>query len=198
MFPTIETDLINPILYDEEYKWGFILKNKPLKRPTGEVLFTSCIDIHPGISSRVSLVENKNDMYLVAQLGVINIEEDEQHEINYKALVEYRERKKNQLLQTIDLDNPYYNTEWFFLLSKDFSKSFIKDLKAINIPIYPWGMPINDRLMNRTIWIANGSNYMTYKWSVSNKAFYTISNLMNYLLNFSLQKVHSAYLINRE
>jgi hypothetical protein len=189
MLPAIEKDLIGEILYDQDYDWKFLSGNMRLERPTDEVFLVVTLDLYYLTHCRLSIIETGNEYYLISQAAIIQIEADQldffkrqyTHKLEYEA---------TDMLTAIDFDYLFYNIEWFTPVTKEFVECLIDNLNQPNVG-YPYKKP-KDEILYLGISVRNNS-YL--KWTSDDPTFTSFTNLSNYLLNYSLQNIHTAYSI---
>jgi hypothetical protein len=192
---THQKDLISEILLNPDFDWAFASNNESkLKRPDGdgdiETVFVASQHLYEDTSSRITIIQDKNDLHLIAQLFV-DFEPD--GEGIFQMLFKFQEIWTDRaLLNTIDLDGPYYNIEWHFPITKEFWKDIEEKLKTIQIPLFPLG---ELTMVTRVVWIQHGHDYLTFRWELDHPQFDPIKTIMDSLLNYALERVHLAYRI---
>src|SRR6202008_1005520 len=105
---TMQKDLISEIIMNQKYDWSFVFKTPVIERPLGDVMLMVSQDFLQYTSSRIFIIRSKERLHLIGQIQ-IDKHEDERL-VDFENLVKYQQTcKKNGILRSIDLDNPYYN-----------------------------------------------------------------------------------------
>lgn len=128
-------DLISKIILNRKYDWSFVFNNPIIQRPKGDIILMISVDNIKDISSRIQIIQRKEDYHLIGQIQIENFNEERLDD--FESLVESQQKcKKSDLLSTLDLDNPYYNSEWHFAITRPFLFSVMDKLKRLYSPIW--------------------------------------------------------------
>lgn len=193
MLPAIEKDLIQEIIYNQDYDWSFVLENPVTVRPKGETLFVACLYPPEGRHSKIVILNNNGKYTIVVHIQLKSIKD--QKLIRFENLLSYQRISiEKGIDQETDLENMYYNVSYSFQIDKS-TWIDIKDfLKNTSIPLLPYGLK---EPYKRSVMILTSVGHINCKWNGSSPQIKPLNEFLDYLLNFSLQKVHSAYLINQ-
>jgi len=184
-----EKDLISEIITNREFRWDFAFKNKPIPRPFGETVFMVSQEVYPNTFSRISILKLREEINIIGQVQVKWY--DGKYVLDLRGFLD---SKDNRIWGTIDLDSRFYNIEWHFRVPYSFWLSMIDKVKDLYIPVFPSGLSDN---CVRTMWIKNFHDYHTFRLIGEDEKYNEIKDVMNYLLNYSLDKVDTAYWINK-
>ena len=191
---SIQKDLILKIILNRKHDWNFIFKNPVIQRPKGSIILMISVDYIKDISSRILIIQGKEDYHLICQIQIENF--NEERLVDFENFVEYQQTcKKSGHLRNLDLDNPYYNSEWHFAITRPFWFSIVNRLKDITIPLYPSSIVHGN--MARTICIEQNLNYLSIRWIGEDERYDEVKSIMDYLLNLALTKIDTAYFLRR-
>ncbi|MBO9699947.1 MAG: hypothetical protein J7604_07035 [Sporocytophaga sp.] len=187
-------DLIQEILLNEEFDWGFAFINSNTKRPSGEVLFMVSQDLRKHTSSRAFILKSREAFHILGQVQIDR--NDGNYLIDFENLIEYQQTcNRNGILRSIDIDNPFYNVEWHFTIQRSLWFSIMNELKTMTIPVLPTGLVYSGEV-SRTMWVKKELDYLTFKWTGDDEKFEKVTDIMNNILNIALKNINTAYWIN--
>jgi hypothetical protein len=191
----LEDNYHNPIRHiicNKNYDWNFVINNPVLDRPSGDVIFVSRINSMKYTNSRVAILREKGtgELYFIAQVRI------------YPVCIEieriWLRRVKNWNLMPpddlINLGSPSFAIEWHFPTTHNTWSTLLKELKNISLPVVPKrnGSSLNEK---RTILIKYQNDYTIHCWSVDEKEYKQVEEVMDLLLNYVLIKNKNAYII---
>jgi hypothetical protein len=164
MLPNKKADLINSIILKRDYNWDYLIDNPVVERPCGETIFVSRISTIESIkytNSRILIIRTKKtgQLHLVCQLS-IDFRRAVRQMLTEKGMNNQRNLQydKSEIDSLIDIDCPFYNTEWHYPITYNTWSIILEELKNIHLPMIPCRNGHIDS-EERTVWIKHRRDY---------------------------------------
>ncbi len=181
--------LIDQIIRNPSFNWDFVFQNVPTEKPIGQIVFLTQQELHQEIASRVCIVKTKSDYHIITHL--LLTEYNNKKLVDYEALIEYQ-KSKNADERMYDLDNPCYNIELHFPISKEFYFGFLTQMKDIQVSLTSSGF-LYHKGGFRNIMVRRDHYKLELQWGNLDPRYDEVASLMDHILNHSLQHISTAY-----
>lgn len=177
-------------VYDKYYDFTEVLQRDPIPRPHGNILLV--ISLEPSFHRKVRLffIENKSRYYCVGQLIANSFKGQNIQLLDLikKYLTDSKVRTYPHILQ---IDDPFFNIEWHFEITKVFYNSMIEKLSNIHIPI-----KISDGGLDgttRAIYLNGAYPIYIEWWTYEEQRWKELTLWTDEILSFGLTGINQAY-----
>lgn len=180
---------LEKIIFDRDFDFTETFKRKPVQRPNGNIALVLLLQPSFGRPYKVYIIRNNNKYFIVAQLKVL-LTGDHRIQHSKKVIEFYKESLRKPVHHILDMNNPWYNVEWYFEITESFYDTIFESLSKIRIPLKPSSMGMDST--SREIFI-NTACTIHIEWC-EYKDWNELTKFADDLFDFALTKFNTAYM----